>query len=54
MAVLTASITDASDNTDRLSVSSELSEQQQPAWDEKDGCLTEDDDNEQMKKPVLR
>jgi hypothetical protein len=50
----TASITDVSDNADQLSVSSDLTEQPPPSWDDRDGCLTEDDDNEQVKKAVLR
>lgn len=53
-----ASITDVSDCVDRLSMTSEVSEQPPPSWDdrdgEKDGCLTEDDDNDPMKKPTLR
>lgn len=49
-----ASITDVLDNADQLSVSSDATEQPTPSWDERDGCGTEDDDNEQMKKPVLR
>jgi hypothetical protein len=50
----TASISDVLDNADQLSVSSDVTEQPQPSWDDKDGCVTEDDDNEQLKKPVLR